>query len=282
MKLLIFSAILIFLSSCKSTEVNSKSITVTPSKFSDELKSVTTPKFEMRGVWISTVVNLDWPSEPDLTVEKQRNELVFLFDQLYQNGFNAVFFQIRTESDALYNSPYEPWSYFLTKKQGKAPEPFYDPLEFAIDLAHERGMELHAWLNPFRTSHDLGAYPHAESHVIKRHPEWIMTFKGGRTYSMLNPGIKDVRDYVATIVADIVRRYDVDGIHFDDYFYPYTPPIGTEDRTHFQADGRGISDIKDWRRDNINLVISQVRDSINAIDPLVKYGISPFGIRLNS
>ena len=282
LKLLSFSAVLIFLSSCKSTEVNSKSILVSSTESSDEMKSVASPKFEMRGVWISTVVNLDWPSEPGLTVEKQRNELVFLFDQLYQNGFNAVFFQIRTEADALYDSPYEPWSYFLTKEQGKVPEPFYDPLEFAIELAHERGMELHAWLNPFRTSHDLGVYPNAESHVINRHPEWIMTFKGNRTYSMLNPGIKDVRDYVATIVADIVRRYDVDGIHFDDYFYPYTPAIDTEDRPHFQADQRGISDIKDWRRDNINLMISQVRDSIISIDPLVKYGISPFGIRLNS
>ena len=282
LRLLSFSVLLILLSSCKSTEVNSKSITFTPAETSTENIVANSPKYEMRGVWISTVVNLDWPSEPDLSVEKQRNELVFLFDQLYQNGFNAVFFQIRTESDALYDSPYEPWSYFLTKKQGKAPEPFYDPLEFAIELAHERGMELHAWLNPFRTSHDLGLYPNADSHVIKRHPEWIMTFKGSRTYSMLNPGIEDVRDYVASIVADVVRRYDVDGIHFDDYFYPYSPAIDTEDRPHFQADNRGISDIKDWRRDNINLMISQVQDSIFAIDPLVKYGVSPFGIRLNS
>jgi uncharacterized lipoprotein YddW (UPF0748 family) len=282
LKLLIFSVVHIFLSSCKSTELNSKSIQITSSENPLQVNNTASPKYEMRGVWVSTVVNLDWPSKPDLSVEKQRNELVFLFDQLYQNGFNAVFFQIRTEADALYDSPFEPWSYFLTNEQGKAPDPFYDPLEFAIELAHERGMELHAWLNPFRTSHDLGVYPIAESHVINRHPEWVMTFKGSRTYSMLNPGIKDVRDYVATLVADIVRRYNVDGIHFDDYFYPYTPAIDNEDRPHFQADGRGISDIKNWRRDNINMMISQVSDSINSIDPLVKYGVSPFGIRLNS
>lgn len=244
-------------------------------------RDVTSPKYEMRGAWLTTVVNLDWPSSRSLDVETQKKELVKMIDDLYSNGFNAVFFQVRSEADAMYPSPYEPWSYYLTDEQGRAPDPFYDPLAFAIELAHERGMELHAWLNPFRTSRDLGGYKINDSHIIRTHPEWILNFRGNTTYSMLNPGIAEVRDYVAFIVSDIVRRYKVDGIHFDDYFYPYSPPISTEDEKHFKADQRGIATIADWRRDNIHLFVRQIRDSIYAIDPLVKFGISPFGIRLN-
>jgi uncharacterized lipoprotein YddW (UPF0748 family) len=240
------------------------------------------PKFEMRGAWLTTVVNLDWPSSRTLDVETQKKELIKHFDDLYSHGFNAVFFQIRSEADAMYPSPYEPWSYYLTNEQGKVPEPFYDPLEFAIELAHERGMELHAWLNPFRTSRDLGGYQTHDSHVVRSKPEWILNFRGSTSYSMLNPGIPEVRDYVALVVADIVRRYNVDGIHFDDYFYPYSPPINTEDAVHFKSDGRGFANIGDWRRDNIHTFIRQIRDSIYTIDPLVKFGISPFGIRLNT
>lgn len=240
------------------------------------------PKYEMRGVWLTTLLNLDWPSHRMLSTGDQQKELILLFDQLYANGFNAVFFQIRSESDAMYPSPYEPWSYYLTDEQGRVPDPFYDPLQFAIELARERGMELHAWLNPYRTSRDLGSYTPHDSHIVRTHPEWIMTFRGSVTYSMLNPGIPEVRDYVANIVTDIVRRYDVDGIHFDDYFYPYSPRISNEDLKEFQKDPRGFQEIEDWRRDNIHLLVSQVRDSIWQADPLVKFGISPFGIRLNA
>jgi uncharacterized lipoprotein YddW (UPF0748 family) len=244
-------------------------------------REIASPKYEMRGAWLTTVVNLDWPSSRTLDVETQKKELVKLMDDLYSNGFNAVFFQVRSEADAMYPSPYEPWSYYLTNEQGKAPDPFYDPLEFAIELAHERGMELHAWLNPFRTSRDLGGYKINDSHIIRAHPEWILNFRGSTTYSMLNPGIAEVREYVALIVSDIVRRYKVDGVHFDDYFYPYSPPISTEDDLHFKADQRGFANISDWRRDNIHVFVRQIRDSIYSIDPMVKFGISPFGIRLN-
>lgn len=238
---------------------------------------------EFRGVWLTTVSNLDWPASPGLHVDEQKNSLRIWFDALYEAGFNAVFFQVRTEGDALYASPYEPWSWYLTGEQGKAPEPFYDPLELAIELAHERGMELHAWLNPYRLSRDLNAYPLHETHALRLNPDWVLTFRRGSTsYAMLNPARSDVRDYIANIVTDIVRRYKVDGIHFDDYFYPYSPPITTEDQSYFIQDNRGFVDIGDWRRDNINLMIAQVRDSIASVDPLVSYGVSPFAIRLNT
>lgn len=261
------------------TEKNMSTPSVNASQISEQIANA--PKYEMRGAWLTTVVNLDWPSLRTLDTDAQKVELVKIFDDLYSHGFNAVFFQVRSETDAMFPSPYEPWSYYLTDEQGMAPEPFYDPLEFAIELAHERGMELHAWLNPFRTSRDLGGYTPHETHILRTKPDWILTFRGSNTYSMLNPGISEVRDYVALVVSDIVRRYNVDGVHFDDYFYPYSPPIKTEDLTHFKVDNRGISTIEDWRRNNIHLFVQQVRDSIYAIDPLVKFGISPFGIRLN-
>ncbi len=238
---------------------------------------------EFRGVWVSTVLNLDWPSKPGLSSDIQKRELEALFDSLSQSGFNAVLLQVRPEADAFYASDIEPWSHYLSGRQGDAPQPYYDPLHFAIELARDRGMELHAWLNPFRTARSVDLNRLSEDHVVKQQPDWILNFRNGETsYSMLNPGIKEVRDYVATLVADIVRRYRVDGIHFDDYFYPYSPAISTEDTFHFKRDSRGIESIEDWRRDNINRVVEQVRDSIYAIDPVVKYGVSPFAIRLNA
>ncbi len=269
---------------CASTASTQSSITEAPATSTTSFMSLKPiPKVEMRGVWISTVVNLDWPSRPGLPVEDQKRELRFLIDQMYENGFNAIFFQVRPEADALYRSDLEPWSFYLSGVQGVAPEPFYDPLQYAIELAHERGMELHAWLNPYRASRDTSSHTFHESHLIRRHPDWILHFTGGRaTYALLNPGMSEVRDHIAEVVADIVRRYDVDGIHFDDYFYPYTPEITNEDAMHFSLDPRGFENIKDWRRDNINLMVRQVKETIHEIDPLVKFGISPFGIRLNS
>lgn len=274
----IIVALLIFVTACSSSKLNGQASTSEPLGSKEPYKD-----YELRGVWVSTVLNLDWPSKPGLAAEEQKQELVVLFDSLSESGFNAVFFQVRPESDAFYASDIEPWSHYLSGKQGDAPKPYYDPLNFAIGLARERGMELHAWLNPFRTARAVNFYRLSDDHIVNERPEWILTFRNGETsYSMLNPGISEVRDYVAQVVADIVRRYNVDGIHFDDYFYPYSPAISTEDRIHFTRDPRGIETIEDWRRDNINLVVEQVRDSIYAIDPFVKYGISPFAIRLNS
>lgn len=233
------------------------------------------PKREFRGTWLSTVYNLDWPTTKG-NVATQKTELTTLLDSLKSAGINAVFFQVRTACDALYNSPYEPWSYWLTGTQGTAPSPLYDPLEFAIDEAHKRGMELHAWFNPYRAVEGSAAL--SSSHVVNQHPEWILTVGSG-SKKILNPGLQSVRDYNIQIISDVVTRYDIDGVHFDDYFYPYSPNnITTEDNATFTAYPRGFSNIADWRRDNINIFIHAVNSAIKSIKPYVKFGISPFGI----
>lgn len=234
------------------------------------------PKYELRGAWIATVINLDWPASQTAAPATQQQELVAMLDALRADGINAVFFQIRSECDAFYNSPFEPWSKYLTGTQGKAPVPAWDPLAFAIEQAHARGMELHAWFNPFRAERSIGSYPLAASHVKNQHPDWMLTVG---TVSLLNPGIPAARDYITSIVLDVVRRYDLDGVHFDDYFYPYPPnTVSTQDETTFQTWNIGFSDINTWRRYNINQFVRQVGDSLRVVAPHVKYGISPFGI----
>ncbi len=238
------------------------------------------PGREFRSAWVATVVNLDWPPAPGLPVEKQKEELIKLFDALAFLNFNAVFFQVRPECDALYNSSFDPWSFWLTGKQGRAPEPFYDPLEFAIEEAHKRGMELHAWINPYRAVRKTGSYKIAPNHVSRKHPEWIIT-SGKLKY--LNPGLPQVRNYVVNVIKEIVRNYNVDGIHFDDYFYPYPPnEIKTEDFGTFKRYSRGIGSIEEWRRDNVNLLIKEIYTEIKKIKPFVKFGVSPFGIWRNN
>lgn len=239
------------------------------------------PKHEFRGAWIATVLNLDWPTYNFQPPDQQRAALVTILDKLYQAGFNAVIFQVRVECDAFYNSPYEPWSYWLTGTQGVAPSPYYDPLQFAIEEAHKRGMELHAWFNPYRAVRP-SEYTRALNHVSNVHPEWILDFPTGK---ILDPGLPAVRDWVAMVVADIVRRYDVDGIHADDYFYPY--PEGSfsgitnqDDATYAQYNPDNLSR-GDWRRENVNKLLKQISDSIRAIKPHVKFGMSPFGIWKN-
>ncbi len=243
------------------------------------LTQAANPKFEFRGAWIATVINLDWPPTSLTNVDFQKEKLVELLDELKASGINAVFFQIRSEADAMYASNLEPWSFYLTGKQGKAPEPFYDPLEFAVEEAHKRGMELHAWLNPYRVSRNVGAYPVDDQHVSVQHPDWIIQINN---IKVLNPGLAEVRDFVKDVVMDVVLRYNVDGIHFDDYFYPYPPnQIGSQDLSTYNADKRGFTRIGDWRRDNINLMVKSVYENIKAAKPFVKFGISPFGIWKN-
>ncbi len=234
------------------------------------------PKREFRGAWIATVANIDWPSQPGLPVAQQQAQLVNILDQLKAMGINAVFFQIRPECDALYQSNIEPWSYWLTGRQGQAPVPFYDPLQFAIQEAHKRGMELHAWFNPYRALRDTTqSYDNPDTmHVTVRHPDWILKF--GKL-KILNPGLPQVRDYITSVIMDVVRRYDIDGVHFDDYFYPYEG-IQKQDTATFRLYNRGFTDIGDWRRDNVNLFVKEVHDSIMAVKSWVKFGISPFGI----
>ncbi len=242
----------------------------------------TPPKREFRAAWIATVTNLDWPKQGDPS-QQQKDDLVYLLDELKRMNINAVFFQVRSEADAMYASTIEPWSYWLTGQQGKAPSPAYDPLAFAIEEAHKRGMELHAWFNPYRVERNIGNYPTDTLHVTKKHPDWILQFSQ-TNIAILDPGKQAVRDYNTRVIMDVVRRYDVDGVHFDDYFYPYPdnnknfPGITNQDDATFAAENRGFTNRGDWRRDNINLFIAQVGDSIRAANPHVKYGVSPFGI----
>jgi uncharacterized lipoprotein YddW (UPF0748 family) len=241
------------------------------------------PKREFRAAWIATVANLDWPSL-GATTESQKQALIDILNFLQTHGINTVIFQIRTECDALYQSNYEPWSYYLTGSQGTAPSPYYDPLQFALEEAHKRGMELHAWFNPYRAIRIGTTYTRANSHVSKTHPEWLIASRKEAGYHFLNPGKQVVRDYVTNVVMDVVRRYDVDGIHMDDYFYPYGG-MATEDIITFQEEPRGFTsfnpDSGNWRRDNVNLLIKQINDSVSAVKPYVKFGMSPFGIWKN-
>lgn len=235
---------------------------------------------EFRGAWVATVANITWPSRKDLTTEEQKQEAINILDKLKQNNFNAVIFQARPQCDAFYKSNIEPWSYYLTGTQGKAPEPFYDPLEFWIEQTHARGMELHVWLNPFRAHHISGGEI-SEASVVKNHPGWVVKLKSG--YWWLDPGKKEVRDYTLSVVLDITKRYDIDGIHFDDYFYPYPSYNNDEDFPDEASwkkytDEGGTLSKADWRRDNINKFILRVYKGIKDIKQNVKFGLSPFGI----
>ncbi len=237
------------------------------------------PKREFRAAWIATVTNIDWPASPTASVETQKKQLTELLDVIKEANLNAVFFQVRPECDALYKSNIEPWSYWLTGAQGVAPAGDFDPLKFAIEESHKRGLELHAWLNPYRARHSGGSYTRSSNHVSNTHPEWILKF--GNLY-ILDPGNPKVREYNLSVVVDIVRRYDVDGIHFDDYFYPYPPDqITSQDAATFASYNRGMTDVNNWRRDNVNIQMKAIKDSIDKINPRVKFGISPFGIWKN-
>ncbi len=235
------------------------------------------PKREFRGAWIATVLNLDWPSSPSLSTDQQKQQLIDMLDGLKAAGINAVIFQVRSECDAMYSSNIEPWSYWLTGQQGKAPNPFYDPLQFAVEEAHKRGMELHAWFNPYQADRNTTDYPVASNHVTVLHPDWLLRFG---TKIILDPGLQMVRDYVTSVIIDVVKRYDIDGVHFDDFFYPYEG-ITNEDDATFAHNNRGFTNRGNWRRDNVNIFIKEVHDSIQAVKPYIKFGISPFGIWKN-
>lgn len=247
-----------------------------------EVQSVS-PKREMRGVWISTHISLDWPSRTD-TPAQQQAKLRAILDHNKATGMNAAFLQVRSQSDTLYPSELEPWSYYLTGQQGSAPSPAWDPLQFAIDETRKRGMEFHAWINPYRAvataSNQDNSFMYAPNHVSHAHPEWMLTVGNVK---ILNPGLAAVRDHVVNVIMDIVNRYDVDGIHFDDYFYPSGTIL---DDDAYNADPRGFPNTApgraDWRRDNINLLIARVNDSIRAAKPWVKFGVSPSGIYRSS
>jgi uncharacterized lipoprotein YddW (UPF0748 family) len=233
------------------------------------------PKRELRGAWVATVANIDWPSSRHLSSGEKIAELVAMFDKLQRAGINTIYFQVRTECDALYNSEYEPWSYWLTGEQGKAPEPFFDPLAFAVEEAHRRGMELHAWFNPYRSVKTVGSYTASENHISVTKPEWSLKFD---KYEMLDPGNPEVTEYIVKIIEDVITKYDVDGVHFDDYFYPYSPKISNEDASTFEKYKGAFTDVHEWRRFSINNMVENVYHAINRTNSKIKFGISPFGI----
>ncbi len=234
------------------------------------------PKREMRGVWLATVENIDWPPRAGLPIARQRAEYVKLLDSAVKHRFNAVFFQVRPASDALYKSSLEPWSKYLTGTAGK--DPGWDPLPFLVSEAHRRGLEFHAWFNPYRAAFSGGLEGLPANHPARRHPEWIVKHEGKIYY---NPGLPQVRDHVTAVVKDVVQRYDVDGVHFDDYFYPY-PGGGAkfDDDAAFDKYGKGAKRA-DWRRANVNKLIAQVDATVHGLKPYIKFGVSPFGIWRN-
>lgn len=232
------------------------------------------PKREFRGAWIQCVNG----QFQGLGMQKMQQMLSTQLDQLQRDGVNAIIFQVRPECDALYKSDIEPWSRFLTGQQGTAPLPYWDPLEWMVAQCHQRGMELHAWINPYRAKTKTTTAL-ALTHVAVQHPERAFNYDG---QLILNPGQKENRDYICRVVQDIVRRYDIDGLHIDDYFYPY-PVAGLQipDDAEYARFSNGIRDRGDWRRYNVNLFIEQLARSIKEVKPWVKFGVSPFGIYRN-
>jgi len=238
---------------------------------------------EFRGVWVASVANMDWPSRPGLPVAQQKAELIAILDRAAALNLNAVVLQVRPSADALYASQKEPWSAFLTGAMGKAPVPFYDPLAFAVEEAHARGLELHAWINPYRAHFPADRSPIAATHIARRRPDLVVKYG---PYLWLDPGSAEVRSYTVGVVRDIVRRYDIDAIHIDDYFYPYKEhtrrgreipfPDGRTWRAYRQKGGTLARD--DWRRQNVDLLIEQLYKTVKGEKPWVKFGISPFGI----
>lgn len=232
------------------------------------------PKREFRAAWIQSV-NGQFRGMP---TEKLKQNLIGQLNSLQKAGINAIIFQVRPEADALYASRLEPWSRFLTGVQGKAPEPYWDPMQFMIDGCHKRGMEFHAWINPYRTKTTLKSEL-APNHVYNIHPEWFVTY-GDQLY--FDPALPESRRHICMVVSDIVSRYDVDAIHMDDYFYPY-PIKGKDfpDDASFARFGGGFSNKGDWRRSNVNVLIKKLHETIREIKPWVKFGVSPFGIYRN-
>ena len=242
---------------------------------------IPTPAREFRGVWVATVANIDWPSKPGLPQDQQKNELIAILDRCKLMNLNAVVFQIRPMCDALYESKLEPWSGFLTGVQGKGPG--YDPLTVAVEEAHKRGLELHAWFNPYRAWSPSAKGQPAVNHLVKTRPD--LAKKYGK-HHWLNPTHPEVQKHSLNVVIDVVKRYDIDGIHMDDYFYPYPEldenkkeiPFPDDDTWDTYRQGGGRLNRDDWRRDAVNQFVKTLYVETHKAKPWVKVGISPFGI----
>ena len=236
------------------------------------------PKREFRGAWVATIANIDWPSKKGLPADIQKREFSDIVIHHKGLGINALLVQVRASSDAFYAKSSEPWAEWLMGEQGKAPTPFYDPMAFMIEETHKQGLEFHAWLNLNRGKHRL-ANSVIENHLINTKPEWFLTYED---YKLYNFGIPEVRQYILDIVLNIVREYDIDGIHFDDYFYPYkVNGQHLEDEETFKKYSNGFSSIEDWRRNNIDLIIRAISYGIKKEKSWVSFGISPFGVWRN-
>ena len=215
-------------------------------------------KKEMRGVWIASVLNIDWPSKKGLSVEEQKQEFIKILDNVKEWNMNAVFVQIKPVGDAFYPSKFSPWSEYLTGVQGKNPE--YDPLEFMIEESHKRNIEFHTWFNPYRLTMSGGIDKLSNDNIGKQRPDWTITY-GGKLY--LNPGIPEVNDYIVKSIMEVVKKYDIDGVHMDDYFYPYKVKGEIyKDDEQFEKYGKGFENEADWRRDNVNKLIKKIHKTI--------------------
>ncbi|WP_046470763.1 glycoside hydrolase family 10 protein [Allosalinactinospora lopnorensis] len=272
-------AVLPLLAGCVSTPFGGGADADAPGRIPRDCEADTeSDKRDMRGSWITTVRNIDWPSEPGLSAQEQQQELRDQLDSLRDLGFNAAFFHVRPTADAVYESDKEPWARYLTGKQGG--DPGYDPLAFAVEEAHKRGLELHAWFNPYRVGlKDPDLENLVDEHPAKQNPGWLIEY-GDEGY--LDPGNPEVQGWVGDVILDVVERYDIDGVHFDDFFYPY--PDGDEefdDDASWKEYGEGFDDRSAWRRSNVNTLIADVHARIGKTKPWVRFGISPFGIWRN-
>ncbi|GAA3023830.1 glycoside hydrolase family 10 protein [Streptomyces glomeratus] len=233
---------------------------------------------EMRGMWLATVFRRDWPSRAGLPAAAQRAELCAHLDAAVRRRLNTVFFQVRPMADAFWPSPYEPWSQFLTGTQGE--DPGWDPLGTAVEEAHARGLELHAWFNPYRVASHTDLTRLAAGHPARRNPDWVVPY-GGRLF--YNPGLPQVRAFVEEAILDAVRRYPVDGVHFDDYFYPYPVEGGVfDDDRAYAAYGGGFTSRAAWRRHNIDLLVQETAARVRTLRPAARFGVSPFGVWRNA
>ncbi|MGW1874923.1 glycoside hydrolase family 10 protein [Streptomyces sp. NPDC001975] len=233
---------------------------------------------EMRGMWLATVSNRDWPSRTGLSASAQRKELTALFDKAVDYRLNTVMFQVRPTADAFWPSPHEPWSQYLTGTQGK--NPGWDPLGTAVKEAHARGLQLHAWFNPYRIANHTDPGKLVASHPARKHPDWVVPY-GGKLY--YNPGIPAVRAFVEKAILDAVAKYPVDAVHFDDYFYPY-PVAGQtfDDDDAYDTHGGDFSSRAAWRRDNIDILVTETAAGIKKLRPGTRFGISPFAVWRNA
>ncbi|MFF0486141.1 glycoside hydrolase family 10 protein [Streptomyces sp. NPDC004435] len=230
--------------------------------------------YAFRGMWVATVFNRDWPSRTGLSAAAQRSELLRHLDRAVERRLNAVVLQVRPTADALWPSPHEPWAECLTGTQGK--DPGWDPLGTAVAEAHERGLELHAWFNPYRVANHTDPGRLVASHPARTHPGWTVPY-GGKLY--YDPGLPEVRRFVQDAMLDAVRRYDIDAVHWDDYFYPY--PVAGErfdDDASYARHGAGFATRADWRRHNTDLLVSEMSARIEEVNPQVRFGVSPFGV----